>query len=194
MKKSQVLELLKYINTYYGKRFEIPNNKAELAMKIETWYDFLQDYDYKETQVVTQRLISVREWAPTPGEIIDELNRIKTPEQDQLTPGEAWELVLRAIRIHGVLYNTKAAEASLPKKVLKAANCVGGLRNIGMSNENDTYFMNQFCKVYEDVSRAIDMDQRLPESIKRKSEMLAQKYKNPQLSAGKERKEEDHDR
>jgi len=94
-------------------------------------------------------------------------------------------MVLKAIRKYGVLYGTKEAEASLPRKVLKAVNAVGGLRNIGMSDENDTYFMNQFYRVYNDVSQAIDEYDRLPDGIRREVEVLEQIGK-PQLESGKE--------
>ena len=49
-------------------------------------------------------------------------------KEDRLTAGEAWEMVLKAIRKYGVLYGTKEAEASLPRKVLKAVNAIGGLK------------------------------------------------------------------
>ena len=39
-----------------------------------------------------------------------------------------------------------------------------------MSDENDTYFMNQFYWVYNDVSQAIDEYDRLPDGIRREVE------------------------
>lgn len=184
MKKSEILELLKYMHNYYGNRVEIPSIQQKLDMKINTWYDFLSDIDYKVAKTAAQKLMTYKEWPPTPGEIAIESKKLLTPEKDKLTAGEAWGMILRAIRKYGVLYGTKEAEASLPPKALKAANCIGGLRNIGMSDENDTYFMNQFYRVYNNVSNAIDMDERLPEGIKRESAKLAERYKNPQLESG----------
>ena len=181
MKKAEILGLLRYLNSFYGKKFEIPTAAATLDMKVNTWYKFLKDYDYKISELATDRLITNKEWPPTPGEIAREVKKLQTPEQDKLTAGEAWELVVRAIRKYGVLYGTKEAEASLPRKVLKAVNCIGGLRNVGMSDENDTYYMNMFLKVYNDVSEAIDLDERLPEGIRKESQMLAERFRRPRL-------------
>ena len=172
MKKSEILKLIRYMNSFYGKRFEIPTASASLDMKVNTFYKFLKDYDYKITELATDRLIANKEWPPTPGEITQEIERLKAPEEDRLTAGEAWELVLKLIRVYGVMYNAKEVEKRLPRKVLKAVNQVGGLRNIGMSDENDSYYMNHFCRVYDSVSQAIDMDERLPEGIKRDIERL----------------------
>ena len=181
MNKKETLKLLKYLNGYYGNRFELPSNEKELLLRIEPWHDFLKDYDYKTCQIAVKKLISAKEWPPTPGEIVKEIERLKAPEGDNITAGEAWKMVLDVIRRYGVLYGTEEAEKSLPRKVLKTANCVGGLQNIGMSDENDTYFMNMFLKVYNDVSEAIDLDERLPESIRKESQMLAEKFRRPRL-------------
>lgn len=185
MTKEQVLGLLKYINSYYRNRFELPNNKDELKAIVVTWHDFLSEIDYSKAQIAVKKLMVEKEWPPTPGEIAREVKKLQAPKEDRLTAGEAWEMVLKAIRKYGVLYGTKEAEASLPRKVLKAVNAIGGLKNIGMSDENDTYFMNQFYRVYNDVSQAIDEYDRLPDGIRREVEALGYAGR-PQLESGEE--------
>lgn len=162
MTKEQVLMLLKYMNSYYRNRFEIPANKDELKMMLSTWYDFLDDVDFKAGMAAAKKLMTQKEWPPTAGEIAWEAKKMLAPAEDRLTAGEAWRLVLDSIDRYGVHYGLKEAEASLPPRVLKAANCVGGLYAIGMSDENDTYYMNQFMRVYRELSEVEEMDNYLP--------------------------------
>lgn len=188
MTQKELIKVLTFISNAYPQKFNFPcEDEKDSKALINTWGTFVKDYDYKMVQIAVKKLIINKpEWPPTVGELVGEIENIQTPKEDKLSAGEAWELVLKAIRRHGVLYGTERAESELPRKVLKTVNCIGGLKNIGMSNENDTYFMNQFCKMYNDVSQAIDMDERLPGSIKKETEMLAEKFKKPQIEGGKE--------
>jgi len=68
MTKEQVLGLLKYINSYYRNRFELPNNKDELKAIVVTWHDFLSEIDYSKAQVAVKKLMVEKEWPPTPGD------------------------------------------------------------------------------------------------------------------------------
>ena len=183
MTKVEVSKVLRFLNNYYNNRFEYPKSTKEATNELkETWYMFLSEYEYEIAKVALKRVVINKEWPPTPGEITQEIERLTAPEGDKLTAGEAWQLVIKVIRKYGTAYGVKKAEAELPRKVLKTANQVGGLRNIGMSDENDSYYMNHFCKIYESVSQAIDMDERLPQGIRQDTEKIA---KSLRLEGGK---------
>ena len=97
MKKSDILALFKILQAYYGKKFDLPEKPENLELMILTWYEFLAEYDYEIVKVAAKRLMVNSEWAPTPGEIIKEIETLKVPEVEQLDAGQAWELVLSAI-------------------------------------------------------------------------------------------------
>ncbi|MDI3548158.1 MAG: hypothetical protein PWR10_1810 [Halanaerobiales bacterium] len=182
MKKTELVKILKFLNSYYQNRFEYPKEtKEDTRMLQETWYMFLQEYDYQLVQVALKKLVIEKEWPPTPGEIIKEIENIRTPESEKLTAGEAWSMVLEAIQRYGTAYGTEKAMNSLPPKVRRAVECVGGLRVIGMSNAEETYMMNQFCKVYNELSDKYDRQARLPESVRRETAKLAEKFKRPAI-------------
>ncbi|MFP4662689.1 MAG: replicative helicase loader/inhibitor [Halanaerobiales bacterium] len=188
MKKTELTKLFKYLHSYYQKKFEIPTETADLDLMINTWHDFLKDYQYREVEIVVRKLITFKKWPPVPGEIAQEIEKIKAPESARMTPGEAWEKVIRAIQIHGVLYGTENAQKYLNNinpRIMRAVNNVGGLMTIGRSEENNSYLADRFCREYKEISAETNEYERLPQSIRQDTQKLADYYRNPQIEGGK---------
>jgi len=183
MTEKEVLKLLTWIGNVYQKKFDFPkNDNKDNKMMIKTWARYLKEYDYKTAQVALDKLIINKpKWPPTVGELVQEIEKISRPER--LTAGEAWANVLHAVRRHGVLYGTKKAMNSLDPLTRKAVECVGGIRIIGMSDENDTYMMNRFIKVYNNLEEKEADREYLPGNVRKEVEMLAEKFRgnNPQI-------------
>ena len=58
MKKSEMVKLLKFLNSYYQQKFDYPKeNKQDTKMMIETWYMFLGEYDYKMVRTAIKKLV-----------------------------------------------------------------------------------------------------------------------------------------
>lgn len=183
MTEKELIKILKFISDAYPKKFEFPREtKAATKSLIQTWNAFLREYPYQVVITATKKLIvNYPEWPPTVGQLVQAIEELKTPETNKLTGGEAWQMVIEAIRKYGVVYGTKEAMSSLPERVKKAVECVGGLRVIGISDENDTYLMSQFIRIYNELTEKDIKQERLPKSVREDIERLAQRFTNPQL-------------
>ena len=183
MRKTEVVKLLKFLNSYYNAKFEYPrSSETDNKMLQETWLLFLKEYDYSLVRTAIKKIVINNEWPPTPGEIIKEIESIKLPKEARLTAGEAWSLVLDIIGKYGTSYNIKKAVDSLPVKVLEAARCVGGLQAIGKSSESDTYLMNSFLKAYKELDIRENKNNLLPGSVRKEVQLLSDHFTNQSQS------------
>jgi hypothetical protein len=180
MTDKELVKLLDFIANSYPKKFNFPKQTKEATSSlIATWKTFLGGYDIRLAFPALKKLIvNEPDWPPTVGQVVRAIEEVKAPEQDKFTAGEAWKAVLRAIHIHGCAYGTEKAMNSLPGKVRAAVQCVGGLYVIGMSDETQTYMMNQFVKAYNELSDKCDRQERLPKGIRQETKRLAEKFKD----------------
>ena len=77
MKKVELIKLLIFLSNAYPRKFNFPQ-KTKKANKefVETWYDFLQDFEYSIAEKSLKRLIIRKsEWPPTLGEVVKEIKR-----------------------------------------------------------------------------------------------------------------------
>ena len=166
MKKDEVVKLLNYLSTYYNKRFEMPDNKMKMKMMVETWGDFLGEYPYQQIKTATKKLIAEKEWPPTPGEITKEVEKMLMPEEDKFSGQEVWGKIIGLVRRYGVEYGSEKILENLTETSKEAIGAIGGLRIIGISNENDTFLMNNFVKTYNSFQKRKQESQMLPGSVR----------------------------
>lgn len=174
MQKNEVIKLLKYLSDCYPNKFKFPKeNKTETQMIIEVWYDFLQYYDYKISAKAAKKLVIIDgKWPPSVGQIVREVKKIKEAEEDRITAGMAWKMVLDAVRKYGYYKPIKAMN-SLPPKVQQAVEHFGGYNVICHSRENDPFVRTQFFRLYNEVNRhKRDLDY-LPEEFRREILLLS---------------------
>jgi uncharacterized protein (DUF2164 family) len=167
MKKDEVVKLLNYLNTYYNKKFEIPDNKGKMKMMVETWEDFLGEYPYNQVKTATKKLISEKEWPPTPGEIMKQIEELKMPDEEKLSGQEAWGKIIKLIRRYGTEYGREKILENITEISRAAIDAVGGLRIIGISDENETYLMSNFVGAYESYQERKQEKQMLPGNIRK---------------------------
>lgn len=180
MTKKEVLKLLKYLDSYYEKNFELPTQEDDLDIKVNTYYDFLGEYPFELLMTATKKLISRKEWPPTPGEIAEEIENMKKSEDEKFTAGEAWEEVLQAIKEHSYFYNPDKVKNRLPDKAKRAAEVVG-FEVIAREGNGNTYVFNSFKEAYNNLAEKREKVELLPKSVRREVNQLADQYKNPQL-------------
>lgn len=178
-----MLALFQYLKSYYNKKFEIPGREKKQDMMVNTWLNFLGDYPFQVVKVATKNLMIKKEWSPTPGEIIQEINNMQADDEDRLTAGEAWEKVIEAISKHGYTYNPGKVKEELSPKVLHAAE-VTGLDLISRKG-NDSYVMNLFIKNYNSIKERDEELEKLPHNMRKETKKLADKFKGtPKLEEG----------
>lgn len=177
MTKADVIKLLTYLNHCYPGKFKFPKtDKRENKMIIQIWYDFLKLYDTETVNNILKKLIITGgPWPPTVGEIVKEIEVLRLPAEEKITAGEAWSLVLRAVRKYGY-YNAGAAMRSLPAKVRETVEHFGGFTAICHSKSNDNYVRSNFQKLYREVNRENENLMYLPDTIR--DELLKSAQKN----------------
>jgi hypothetical protein len=168
MKKAEMIKLLKFLNSYYQQKFEYPKpDKEDSKMIEETWYMFLEDYDYSIIRTAAKKIVIEKEWPPTPGEVVREIEKLKMPDEEKLSGQEAWGKVIGLIRRYGVQYEREKILENITEISRAAIDAVGGLKIIGMSEENETYLMSNFVRAYESYQERKQEKQMLPGKVKK---------------------------
>ena len=163
-----MIKLLKFLNSYYQQKFEYPKpDKEDSKMIEETWYMFLEDYDYSIIRTAAKKIVIEKEWPPTPGEVVREIEKLKMPDEEKLSGQEAWGKVIGLIRRYGVQYEREKILENITETSKEAIKAVGGLRTIGMSDENETYLMSNFVRAYESYQERKQEKQMLPGNIRK---------------------------
>ncbi|MGM0549345.1 MAG: replicative helicase loader/inhibitor [Bacillota bacterium] len=175
MQKPEVVQLLSYLNGCYNS-FNFPkNNEAENKLIIEIWTDFLQYYNKDLVYSVLKKIIiHHNNYPPQVGEIVREIERSKLSTEEKLNAGDAWALVLKAVRKYGY-YRAAEALDSLPPAVRKAVENFGGFNAICHSQSNDSYIRTQFMNIYNQIKKEREEYQLLPAALKQ--ELLETKIK-----------------
>ena len=177
MTKKEMVKLLKFLNSYYQQKFDYPKgNKQDTKMMIETWYMFLEEFDYQVVRTAVKKIVVNKEWPPTPGELVKEIKQMQTAEENKLTAGEAWNKVIKAIKKHSYFYNPEKVKEALPEKAKKAAYVVG-FNLIARQGDGNSYVFNSFKEVYNNLADKEDKREMLPESVREDVEKVADKFK-----------------
>lgn len=90
--KKAIVELLgsiKTIYSYYGK-------DADLELLIDTWYSLLHNYSDEEVKQGTYLALRVCKYAPTPADIIEQIENFKQIEKP--SEQELWGLYRKALK------------------------------------------------------------------------------------------------
>ena len=178
MDKKEIMKLLSYMNTYYSDRFKFPREKkTKTKMVIETWHEFLQDYDYELVKVATKKLMTAKEWPPTPGEVIQEINKLTA--EDNTTWEEAYHKTMQLIKDYGVQYGRGKIKENLTDKEIKAAEMMGGFVYMGhkITDRNRDFAMNRYKEIWEKLTQREEEFEKLPPSQRKDIERLAGKFK-----------------
>jgi hypothetical protein len=173
LEKSEVIQLLSALDKYYNHKFNFPvEDDDENDLMIEIWYEYLGEYQYKVASVVLKKLMVEKEWPPTPGDLIREIQKAITKDDPvmKISGPKAWNMVVSAISKHSWIYNPKKVKEALPEPVLKAAEVTGfSLIN---NNADDSFIMNRFIKTYEQIQEREKERMLLPGGIRKDIEKI----------------------
>lgn len=144
-----------------------PNFKLEdVNATVEVWKDMLIDFSYEHIDMALKCYIrtDTSGFAPTPGQLIDQVKRLTEPEE--LNETEAWSLVIKAIS-NGT-YNSAEEFLKLPQEIQRGVGSAEQLRQWAMTeNLNYEVAKSQFLKTYKrEVDRKKELG-KLPSNIKR---------------------------
>ena len=122
MTRDETKKLIRIICSAY------PNYKPmDLKETVDVWDSILCDFDYNEVSVALKAYIlsDTSGFAPTIGQLLEKVRKIKSPEE--LTETQAWALVSKALRDGN--YHAKERFDEFPLKVQLAVGSPSQLRN-----------------------------------------------------------------
>ena len=160
MTREETQELLLAISSLY------PNFKPEnKTLTINSWHWALEDYPVQAVKAALQIYIKTNKtgFAPSVSQLI---NAIHEPQdQSQLSEGEAWSLVKKAIQDGG--YHAEERFNELPELVQKAVGSANMIHQWSQtdSDEVNTVIMSNFQRTYRTVVERQKFNDRVPAAL-----------------------------
>lgn len=162
MTRDETKELLMTIQATY------PNFRVkaeEMKFTINAWHMILEEYPYQGIQAALQIYVKTNNsgFAPSISQLI---NAIHMPaDNGQLSEGEAWALVKKAIQDGN--YHAEERFNELPEVVQKAVGSPNMIHQWAGtdSGEVNTVIMSNFQRAYKTVLQREQFNERVPEAL-----------------------------
>ena len=166
MTKAETAKLLGLMAAMYPK-FEITE------LKVELWADLIGDIPYSLAQAALKKVMMTSEFIPTVAEIRKAAAESISTKEDELTAGEAWGEVRKAIAACGWPEPGKAYDMMSPitQQVVKQI----GWHEICMCEEPGVV-RGQFMKIFNTTQERDKQNRLLPEGFKNQIKALADVY------------------
>ena len=156
MNKKEFAIFASALRTYYPKENILPNEQA-----LQLWFNQLNDIPYDVAEVTLNKWVATNKWSPSIADIREQATDITQGAGKDW--GDAWQDVLRAIRLYGPYEELKALESldETTRKVVKRL----GFRNLCFSEDIQVDRAN-FRMIYEQQLQRDRQDAQLPPRLK----------------------------
>lgn len=183
MTRPEVVKLLIYISNSYPGRMEYPReNGAENDLLEKTWLDFLKEIDLKIALTVVRKYICEgNKWPPSVGEIVAASMALKNPPG--LSSLDAWEMVCQAAANFGY-YREQEAVKTLPPKVVKALNLMGGFKQVIGEDNQGGWVQKRFELIYNQLAQVESQYEKLPGGLKQELKQIRDQVTQKMLTGG----------
>lgn len=167
MTYEELVKTLTLISNSYPNKFKYPTgNEEDDEVFEETWFSYLSEYPYKVVAAVIRKLsVNNPTWPPTVGEVVQEIEKLRLSEDDEITGPEAWQMTINAVGKYSAIYNPEKVLENLPELVRKTAQVVG-LRKMAFNDEADTFLRSSFIQTYEQIHQHEMERKMLPGNIR----------------------------
>lgn len=156
MDKKEFAIFASALRTYYPKENLLPNEQA-----MQLWFNQLNDIPYNVAEVTLNKWVATNKWSPSIADIREQATGLTQGEAKEW--GEAWQDVLRAIRLYGSYEELKALDSldEITRKTVKHL----GYRNLCFS-ENIQNDRANFRMIYEREQERAKQSAQLPPRLK----------------------------
>ena len=181
MTKKEVMQLIFIIKAAYP-RFYSAISKEEITYMHEAWSMVLSDYSYEMACAGVQAYISTdkKGFPPSPGEIIDRIQKMTATEDEKMTEGEAWRLVYRAI-CNGI-YGAAEEFAKLPELCQRAVGSPEVLRQWAQEDiDSMSVIQSNFERSFRTTQERHAEEKKLPGNVR---ELLGKITDQLQITGG----------
>lgn len=162
MTRDETKELLMMIKAIYP-NFNVKSE--EMTPTINAWHLMLEEFNYMDVKKALSIYVRTGNtgFAPSVSQLIGAL--YKPQEMEQLSEGEAWALVKKAIKDSN--YHSAERYAELPENVKKAVGGSQMLREWAMcdSNEVNTVVMSNFQRAYRTIVSKQEFNNKVPPQL-----------------------------
>lgn len=162
MTREETKELLMSISVIYP-NFNV--KPEQMTATINAWHLMLEEYPANAIGAALKIYIKTNNtgFAPSVSQLIGSMYEPR--KQDQLTEGDAWNLVKDAIRDSN--YHSEERFNELPPIVQKAVGGAGMLRQWAMcdSDEVNTVIASNFMRNYKAILSKKEFNEKVPEQI-----------------------------
>lgn len=139
MDKQEFSTFAMALRTYYPREQILPNKEA-----MALWYQELQDIPYQVATAALRKWVGTNKWSPSIAEIREVAAQVTNGEE--MTWGEAWDTVLKAIRKYGSYGQVDAMKSLDPV----TRRCVESLGYINLCiSENISVERANFRMIFE---------------------------------------------
>ncbi len=157
MVKAEVSKLLAIFAVAYP-RFDVND------VKLQLWFEMLQDIPYELAQVTVKKLICERNFPPTISDIRAAVGDLLNPYSNEEDAGAAWGEVMRSVRNYGI-YRPEEAISSMSRKTARIVRQLGW-QEICLC-ENLGVIRGQFIRLYEASEEKEKKNRLLPVELRK---------------------------
>jgi len=172
MTKNGILRMLATLQAMYPRNYENMDKDQKLIM-MDTWTSLMSDVTDESAFAALRKLLATCKFPPTIAEMREVVSGIKY--NDVPDAGDAWQEVNRAISHYGY-YREADAFDSMRELTRQAAARMGWKQLCTSEVENDMADRAHFMKIYNAISKKIEQDRLLPDSLRDTLCTLAEKY------------------
>lgn len=182
MEKSDTIQFLTIISGEHGNKFKFPRDTKEQTEVVTfAWHRKLKDFDKDLVLAAYDKFTTQNpEWPPNPAQILIEIDKIRSSEEEKLSAGEAWQNLMYCISRYGVNRpeNLKECREHLSEATYKAALQTGGLEYLGHADrESLSYLQNRFIENFKYIQEEEKQERLLPSSLKKEHQQIEHKEK-----------------
>ena len=178
MTRDETKELLMTIRAVYP-NFNV--KPEDMTPTINAWHMMLEEYPADAIGAALQIYVKTNNsgFAPSVSQLINGMYKLN--ENEELTEGEAWYLVKKAIQ--GANYHAEENFEALPPLVQRAIGGAAMLREWGMTDtdEVNTVIMSNFQRTYKALLSKKAFEEKIPPQIADLVKQVTEKTSPKQL-------------
>lgn len=156
MTKKEFLIIVRGMKTVYTQANFLPD-----ADSVEIWFKYLEDMDYRALELAVHIWVLQNKFPPTISELRQTAADLTLAKEADWS--EAWENVIRAVKLFGSYRETEALE-SLDEITRQCTERIG-FKNICMS-ENIGVERANFRMIYEQLMNRRNYEAKLPDAMR----------------------------
>lgn len=171
MTKREIAEMLTVIQANYPDTAK-GQSDAAFKSKVTLWYEFFQNYPKELVHAAAMAFIAndTKGFMPNIGQINDYIQKLRG--QENMTEGEAWSYVAKAIR--NSAYNSAEEFAKLPERIQRLVGSHNQLREWALMDAEivQSVVSSNFQRTFRARQKSDVEYERLPSRVK----LLAQRF------------------